>query len=35
MQKSTDSVDIVFDKSGVFERAIPDIFRGETSHVSN
>ena len=29
IQKSMDSVGVVFDKSGVFERAIPDIFRGK------
>lgn len=31
MQKSRDSVYLVFDKSGMLERAIPDIFRGELS----
>jgi hypothetical protein len=32
MQKSTDSVYIVFDKSGNFQCAIPDIYRGEICH---
>ena len=32
MQKSRDSVYIVFDKSGIFESAIPDIYRGEIGH---
>jgi hypothetical protein len=34
VQKSRDWVYVVFDKSGRFERAIPDIFR-EIGHVSN
>ena len=29
MQKSRDSIYVVFNKSGMFERAIPDIFRGK------
>ncbi|MGA9149929.1 MAG: hypothetical protein WBZ36_05065 [Candidatus Nitrosopolaris sp.] len=29
MQKSRDSVYVVFDKSGILERAIPDIYRGK------
>jgi hypothetical protein len=29
IQKSRDSVYVVFDKSGIFERAIPDIYRGK------
>ena len=29
MQKSRDSIYVVFNKSGMFERAIPDIFRGD------
>ena len=32
MQKSRDSVYRVFDKSGIFECAIPDIYRGEIRH---
>jgi hypothetical protein len=34
IQKCRDSVYVIFDKSGMLERAIPDIFREETSHVS-
>ena len=29
MQKSRDSVYVVFDKSGILERAVPDIYRGK------
>ncbi|MFZ0512486.1 MAG: hypothetical protein WAM14_12835 [Candidatus Nitrosopolaris sp.] len=32
MQQSTDSVYVVFDKSGILERAIPDIHRGKIGH---
>ena len=32
MQKSRNFVFIVFDNGGVFERAVPDIFRGKQTH---
>jgi hypothetical protein len=35
MQQSTDSVYVVFDKSGILERAIPDIYRVKIDHVSS
>ena len=34
MQKSRNFVFIVFDKSGVFERVVPDTFRRKQTHAS-
>ncbi len=33
MKQSRDLVSVVFDKSGILERAIPDIYRGKIVHV--
>jgi hypothetical protein len=32
MKKSRDSVYIIFDKAGIFERAVADIFKEQQTH---